>query len=680
MKRIVCTVAGLTAMIGVASQYRGISEPTSQSVFPVCEPGHAGHRPVDLTAFLTPSGGGIPLTGNAARLLPAGWLTEVAMQRIPTTAACFAEGTSPELVDYYNQILYGNAGNLAYFTATRWGGAQGTPLNLTWSFVPDGLSISSGIGEPIAASEVFARLDALFAGSGGRAAWISLFEQCFARWSELTGLTYTRVTVGGNDWDDGGAWGNAGFPGFRGDVRISMKNIDGGFNVLAYNNFPTSGGDMVLDRSEAWAGSTNNFRFMRNIIMHEHGHGIGLFHVCPAVGAFTAGSKLMEPFLHENFDGLRHDDVRGGQRHYGDPFEEDNDVASANDLGILAIGTPINVGAVPGVTIANTTILSLDADSEQDFFLFTTTEDSTATATVTPRGLNYDSSPQSGGSCTSGNFVNSLATQDLNVEILDTDGVAVLGTGAANPAGSVETASAVSIPAGSYYVRIYETGTSLQSQLYELTVSAQSPTPLPAAADPDAILRNRYISFVPNNPGQSVAFRVNKTTSPVGACYAGPPDSQGNSQCLPLPTFRVWSEPVVTVGDCMISPVANFEVRSTFEDVAFAAPLALQTINLPSSNNKLWGDLAGINNGSVWTPPNLFTNVNDILAVLAYISGAAIAPDFERANLQAVSSNDPCLNAVVNAADVFILVRAVIGDPYPFTTDPLSCPLCSPLP
>ena len=36
-----------------------------------------------------------------------------------------------------------------YFLAGRWPGTQGSPLTLTWSFVPDGLSIN---GEP---SELF---------------------------------------------------------------------------------------------------------------------------------------------------------------------------------------------------------------------------------------------------------------------------------------------------------------------------------------------------------------------------------------------------------------------------------------------------------------------------------------------------------------------------------------------
>lgn len=680
MKQIVFSVVALALIIGMAAGFsakdRGQEQAqvhlTKDRAATSCHEASRTYRAVDLMALLTPHNQEIPLTGNAARLIPAGWMTEIIMQKVPQAAACFAPGTDPEIVDWYNQTLYGLASDLAYFTSTRWGGAQGTPRHLTWSFVPDGLSISSGVGEPVANSDLFARMDVLF--GGNRALWIAQFQSCFDRWSELTGLTYTRVTNGVNDWDDGGAWGNIGGP-TRGDVRISMKNIDGGSGVLAYNFFPSGGGDMVIDRSENWGASGNSFRFLRNTLMHEHGHGIGLQHVCT-----TNNTKLMEPFLNTNFDGPRHDDIRGGQRHYGDPYEPNDDAASATDLGALALGGTVTLGTLPGPAIPNTALLSIDGDSKQDFFQVTTSEESTITATVTPRGFSYDSSPQVSGSCTSGNFIDSSATVDLSMQILNTDGVAILATGAANPAGLSETASAIAVPAGTYFVRVFENGSPLQSQLYDISITAQSPTPFPPTVEAGGMLKNRYISFQPNNPGEVVAFRIDKVTSPTGSCYAGPPDSQGNSQCLPLPTFRIWNEPVVSVGDCAIVPVSNYHVRATFDDVAFASPLALQTINQPSINSKLWGDVSGSFDGAGWTQPDQLTNVNDILAVLARITGSVTAPSFSRVNVQAVSAVDPCLNAFVNTADLFIIVKAVAGDAYPFTTDPMLCPFCPPLP
>ena len=197
--------------------------------------------------------------------------------------------------------------------------------------------------------------------------------------------------------------------------------------------------------------------------------------------------------------------------------------------------------------------------------------------------------------------------------------------------------------------------------------------------------KNRYVSFAPNNGSGSVAFRVAKTTAPTGSCWVQAPVQAGANQyaatCGANPVFRVWSEPVIHVGDCEVIPVANYDVAATADGAVFSSSLAVGTILLPTLNSKLWGDTVGINNGSEWTPPNGFTNVNDVLGILAYINGAAIRPQFTVANLQAISSADSCLNAFVNTADVQISVRAISGDSYgpPNTgkiTDPAMCPGC----
>jgi len=126
----------------------------------------------------------------------------------------------------------------------------------------------------------------------------------------------------------------------------------------------------------------------------------------------------------------------------------------------------------------------------------------------------------------------------------------------------------------------------------------------------------------------------------------------------------------------MVSPVSSYEVSGTSEGVVFSPPLTVETILLPSLNSKFWGDVVGINDGTEWTPPNQFTNVQDVVSLLAYIGGLAVKPTFQQVNLQGVSTSDPCLNAFANVADVFSVVRAVAGDVYPFTTNPANCPVC----
>lgn len=215
-----------------------------------------------------------------------------------------------------------------------------------------------------------------------------------------------------------------------------------------------------------------------------------------------------------------------------------------------------------------------------------------------------------------------------------------------------------------------------------LTSTINSPSP---AAAPYDRRMNRYVAFAPNNPGQLVAFRVQKTTAPAGSCWVQAPVTapgvdQFTATCGANPVFRVWTEPVVLVGDCEIIPVADYLVFANGTGpVENPVPLAVGTILLPNVNAKLWGDNVGINNGVEWTAPNQLTNVQDILSLQAFISGAAIRPTFPVANLQAISAADSCLNALVNTADILIAVQATSGGSYgpPATTKFIDPALCA---
>jgi hypothetical protein len=391
---------------------------------------------------------------------------------------CFDQASPPDadfIADMMEALLLAGrlvpSEELDYFVGNRWSGPMGSPRALTWSFVPDGLSISSGVGEGAAPSSLFDTLDSKFATQGGRTTWVARIQSCFDRWAALSGTSYTRIKHLGQDWDDGASWGSSGSS-TRGDIRISMKNIDGGGGVLAYCYFP-SNGDMVLDKSENWGSSSNQNRFMRNVVAHELGHALGIRHVCSNNAAF-----LMEPFLSTSFDGPRHDDIRAVQRLYGDPREIDDTPAQAKDLGTLGVGTHSNACAIPapltGTNPANSANCSLDADGENDYFKFTVTSAATVTVTITPEGFTYDNNAQStSGSCPSGSSVNSKAIANLNVSILDTDGISVLNAGASAPAGSPESASADLDSPGAYYIRVLESGTFSQSQLFSMVIAIE---------------------------------------------------------------------------------------------------------------------------------------------------------------------------------------------------------------
>ncbi|MFQ5462788.1 MAG: matrixin family metalloprotease [Phycisphaerae bacterium] len=387
---------------------------------------------------------------------------------------CFAPGTPLDVMrNVYNNLVDDGTGPgpgpgpIAFNTLCRWSGGAGTPRALTWSLAPDGVFIPSITGFPAGSNQLFSRMDALF--GGNRALWISKFQMIFDRWEELGGTSYTRLSVAGQDWDDGATWGSAGST-FRGDVRIGMKSLDGANGVLAFNPFPCSSfaGDMVLDRWEAWQNSFGNFLFLRNVAAHEHGHGIGLLHVCPA-----NETKLMEPFISFNYDGPQQDDVRGQHSLYGDAFESDNSSGAANDLGVFSTGTTVIFGEEPSPTIPSGTRLSLHANGTFDWFKFTINAGQHMSVTARPIGSFYDSSEQNfNGSCGAGNFINALSIADLSVEIVDVDGSTVLVSASALPAGQAEVAEADLLSAGTYFVRVFESNNPSEVQLYRLEVSA----------------------------------------------------------------------------------------------------------------------------------------------------------------------------------------------------------------
>ena len=603
-------------------------------------------------------------------------------------AACFTPGTPPEVMRRINELIYPEQGGARYFIGSRWPGTQGTPFHLTWSFVPDG-TFTSGNSLP---STLFATMDAQF--NGNRALWTSLFEQSFARWAQLSGLSFTRITVGGNDWDDGANFGNAGSA-TRGDSRIAARFIDGGAgaNVLAFNFFPPNG-DMVLDDSNSWNSSSNNFRFLRDVVMHEHGHGLGAFHVCSSDDTF-----LMEPSINTSFDGPQQDDVRAAQRHYGDPNEPNDTAVDAVSLVTPILGVLRTHGTPLSPSIPNTSMFGIDGFGDEDWYSFTVTDQRRTTIFIEPAGRVYDSSPQQGGNCTSGNSIDSRAMIDLEFELIDVDGSTVLATGDAQPIGGTETVTDILLPqAGDYFIRVFHTGGTSQSQLYFIRRIVDDPFPCQIAvcADPPGLpafphiaKKNRYISFTPENPGSTLGFQVELTAGPSAPAALGwvgepyDPSCQNDDgspmvppePCLGLdamarivdaPVFREWNEGIVHLGDCEIVPTATYELRGSGDGVLFSGPLQIQTIDQPSP--KFWADVTGPKIGTTWIVPDGLVNVNDVQAAILRFKREPDAPHLTWID---IAGQTP--NALVNVTDIQLILLAFKEEPYPFGL-PADCP------
>lgn len=360
---------------------------------------------------------------------------------------------------------------------------QGQPIDVTWGIVADGTSISGSEGR--SPSDLINMLNTEY-GSGGRlgienAPWFRLFEDSFARWSELSGVTYTYEP------NDGGAEINntttpSGRPGVYPDARIGGHSIDGsmGQNTLAYNYFPNHG-DMVIDTDNStFYGSTfQDSRRLRNVLMHEAGHGLGLRHL-----ESSDSGQLMEPTITTAFDGPQIDDILAIQRHYGDVYEKNggNDsLRSADPIGPFADGDAWAIGTDGDTNVVSATqtdFISIDDDSDTDYFVFTVTEPSLVDIRLEQVGRSYQEGPQGG---TQTRF-NASTLNTLNLE-LQTPGVTgVLETTASVPASRISRMIEAfeAFPGRDYYVEV--TGTQNNVQLYQLDLAFTAlPVPEPTA-------------------------------------------------------------------------------------------------------------------------------------------------------------------------------------------------------
>ena len=408
---------------------------------------------------------------NIATLLDEG-------KEIP--AMCFAPGTNGKYAFMMNEMLdyqfVGENGS-RFQQGSRWsrtaidgpGLTQGEATNITYSFAPDGSFIpNSGLGA--GNSTLFAWLDAKY---GSTAAWQSLFHQVFDRWEVLTGITYTWEQN-----DDGRNMSSSlGVVGARGDVRIFAFNypFDGNNGVLAYNFFPNDG-DMAIDAFDSFYNSTggNSIR-LRNVVAHEHGHGLGMAHVCPA-----NSTKLMEPFVSTSYDGPQLDDILNGQRHYGDPQEPNQTLPNATDMGTFADNG-----------FANIFEASIDDNTDTDFYKITLTDRAKITFAVAPNAGQYQQGPQT-SSCNSGSNTNYNAIHNLKLQMfLSTDLINPVATADATGAGSGESITYDSeISSGVYYVIVspVTSTNNIQRYLGSLFITALPPVVCPPDLNGDGEL------------------------------------------------------------------------------------------------------------------------------------------------------------------------------------------------
>lgn len=360
-------------------------------------------------------------------------------------------------------------GNTAFAPPQGYG--QGSPLRLTWGFVNDGVNIpNAGFGA--GPSNLRARLNTIY---GSQAVWQPLFASVFDRWSSISGLSYTYEAN-----DDGAAFRDSvGVANVRADIRIGGKALDGDSNVLAYNYFPNSG-DMVIDTNDNFYNNTSGGSLrLRNVVAHEHGHGIGISHVS------TSNDQLMNPFYNSAFDGPQHHDILVAQRGYGDFYEKGsgglgNDVAArATALGNVASGGSVSIGnSARTLLVAPTAtdFVSIDDQSDTDYWSFTVGSAGMVDLSLEALGFTYVAGPASGG--TTVNF-NTEQRSDLTLSLFSTDGTTQLALSNSTGLGGDEFINDFNLTAaGTYFVRITGVNNAdsiaLDTQFYGLTIAFNS--------------------------------------------------------------------------------------------------------------------------------------------------------------------------------------------------------------
>ncbi|MGB0714526.1 MAG: hypothetical protein ACPGXK_01525 [Phycisphaerae bacterium] len=189
--------------------------------------------------------------------------------------------------------------------------------------------------------------------------------------------------------------------------------------------------------------------------------------------------------------------------------------------------------------------------------------------------------------------------------------------------------------------------------------------------------RNKYLSFIPANDGQAVAFRLTLTQSALFPELVGEQwwiqrpaavDPAPPARLFCSPEFAIWdSLPIVDVADSAIVADATYAIQAIQAGCDISDPLSYSTpLALPTNLN--WGDVAGSAVQGIPQPPEGATNFIDIQFC---ILGFQMAPNAPPATWLDVDPDVP--NGIINLADAFrVVVAFQNGSVYPYA-GPVSC-------
>ncbi len=215
--------------------------------------------------------------------------------------------------------------------------------------------------------------------------------------------------------------------------------------------------------------------------------------------------------------------------------------------------------------------------------------------------------------------------------------------------------------------------------IFDASVALGAPSPAaPSLAIGVQQQYNRYLAFDPTvNGATPAAIRVThqgpgSPASPKFLTANGRTQDQIDENVFLLqdtPDFRVWTDPICFVADCIFSPSNSYAIQSTFDSFVYSSELVLSTTPTPA-DGRFYGDVVGTFDPGTqsWSSSDSFVNANDILAVVQKFQLAPSSPATPIVDIEPQS-----VNAIVNGSDILGVVLSFQFVQYPFAS-PDGCP------
>jgi hypothetical protein len=221
---------------------------------------------------------------------------------------------------------------------------------------------------------------------------------------------------------------------------------------------------------------------------------------------------------------------------------------------------------------------------------------------------------------------------------------------------------------------------SLKVELLDLTCSATGQKCNDAAdcktCDANSDNAGAGCTITPSCPNGTCVVSgesCDEQSEPVMLGWVGVPVDAGNA--APIGTFaslvvktpppaRAWTESVVHIMGCQIAPKETYGISATMDGVLFSDSLVVGTITKPLGKD--WADVVGNFNGFTWSAPNGLVGVDDVSAMLKFIT---LKPAPHITVLDLAGQAPRYVNFLISATDLGLVLKGFKGETFPPLAD-----------